>query len=58
MPADIIDGTKVAARVREGIKETIAKMPIKPGLATILVGDDPASAVYVGSKRRTCLELS
>ena len=32
-------------------------MPVKPGLATILVGDDPASAVYVGSKRRTCVEL-
>jgi methylenetetrahydrofolate dehydrogenase (NADP+) / methenyltetrahydrofolate cyclohydrolase len=57
MSAEIIDGTKVAARVREGIKETIDKMPVKPGLATILVGDDPASAVYVGSKRRTCVEL-
>jgi methylenetetrahydrofolate dehydrogenase (NADP+)/methenyltetrahydrofolate cyclohydrolase len=57
MSADIIDGTKVSARVREGIKETIDKMPVKPGLATILVGDDPASAVYVGSKRRTCVEL-
>ena len=54
MSAEIIDGTKVAARVREGIKETIDRMPVKPGLATILVGDDPASAVYVGSKRRTC----
>jgi methylenetetrahydrofolate dehydrogenase (NADP+)/methenyltetrahydrofolate cyclohydrolase len=32
-------------------------MAVKPGLATILVGDDPASAVYVASKRRTCVEL-
>src|SRR5271154_5919603 len=57
MTAELIDGAKIAARVREEVKEAVAKMPVKPGLATILVGDDPASAVYVGSKRRTCVEL-
>ncbi len=55
--AELIDGAKVASRVREEIQRVISRMPIKPGLATILVGDDPASAVYVGSKRRTCTEM-
>ncbi len=57
MTAELIDGRKVAARVRGEVGSTIARMPVKPGLATILVGDDPASAIYVGSKRRTCTEL-
>jgi methylenetetrahydrofolate dehydrogenase (NADP+)/methenyltetrahydrofolate cyclohydrolase len=57
MTAELIDGVLVAGRVRDEVKQAIAAMPIKPGLATILVGDDPASAVYVGSKRRTCVEL-
>jgi methylenetetrahydrofolate dehydrogenase (NADP+)/methenyltetrahydrofolate cyclohydrolase len=57
MTAELIDGVKIAARVREEVKEAVAKMPVKPGLATILVGDDPGSAIYVGSKRRTCVEL-
>jgi methylenetetrahydrofolate dehydrogenase (NADP+)/methenyltetrahydrofolate cyclohydrolase len=57
MAAELIDGTKVAARVRDEVKRAIEKMPVKPGLATILVGDDPASAIYVGSKRRACVEL-
>jgi methylenetetrahydrofolate dehydrogenase (NADP+) / methenyltetrahydrofolate cyclohydrolase len=57
MAAELIDGVKVAARVRDEIKQAISEMPVKPGLATILVGDDPASAVYVASKRRTCVEL-
>jgi methylenetetrahydrofolate dehydrogenase (NADP+)/methenyltetrahydrofolate cyclohydrolase len=57
MTAELIDGTAVAERVRAELREAIERMPVKPGLATILVGDDPASAVYVGSKRRTCVEL-
>jgi methylenetetrahydrofolate dehydrogenase (NADP+)/methenyltetrahydrofolate cyclohydrolase len=57
MTAELIDGAKIAEQVREEVKEAVAKMPVKPGLATILVGDDPASAIYVGSKRRTCVEL-
>jgi len=57
MTAELIDGVKIAARVREEVKEAVAKMPVKPGLATILVGDDPGSAIYVGSKRRACVEL-
>jgi methylenetetrahydrofolate dehydrogenase (NADP+)/methenyltetrahydrofolate cyclohydrolase len=57
MAAKLIDGRKIAGQVRAEIKQTISRMPVKPGLATILVGDDPASAVYVASKRRTCEEL-
>ena len=57
MAAELIDGAKVAARVREEVKQAVERMPVKPGLATILVGDDPASSIYVGSKRRACVEL-
>ena len=57
MAAELIDGTKVGARVREEVRRAVEGMPVKPGLATILVGDDPASAIYVGSKRRACVEL-
>ena len=62
MAAELIDGTRLAAcqlaaRVRERARQAIAAMPVKPGLATILVGDDPAPAVYVGAKRRTCVAL-
>ena len=57
MTAALIDGTKVAEQVRAEVKQTIARMPVKPGLATVLVGDDPASAIYVDSKRRACRDL-
>ncbi|UFS57805.1 bifunctional methylenetetrahydrofolate dehydrogenase/methenyltetrahydrofolate cyclohydrolase FolD [Subtercola endophyticus] len=57
MAAAIIDGRAVAARVRENLKEEVAafhaKTGIQPGLATVLVGEDPASEVYVASKRRS-----
>jgi len=56
MSAEIIDGKAVAAKVREEVKREVEGMGRKPGLATILVGDDPASAVYVGSKARACAE--
>jgi methylenetetrahydrofolate dehydrogenase (NADP+)/methenyltetrahydrofolate cyclohydrolase len=55
--AELIDGVKIAADLRGRVKESIDRMAVKPGLATILVGDDPASAVYVGAKRRACVEL-
>ena len=56
----IIDGKKIAAEVRAELKITIAQLTargIAPGLATILVGDDPASHVYVSSKIKACGEL-
>jgi methylenetetrahydrofolate dehydrogenase (NADP+)/methenyltetrahydrofolate cyclohydrolase len=56
----IIDGKSVAAQVLEECRAEAADLlarGIKPGLAVVLVGDDPASHVYVGSKVRTCLDL-
>lgn len=58
MSAAIIDGRKVAGQIREAIRtqaltrEKAGKRP--PGLAVILVGDDPASQIYVGHKRTAC----
>jgi methylenetetrahydrofolate dehydrogenase (NADP+) / methenyltetrahydrofolate cyclohydrolase len=51
MSARIIDGKAVAARIREEVAREIADLDVTPGLATVLVGDDPASAVYVRMKR-------
>jgi methylenetetrahydrofolate dehydrogenase (NADP+)/methenyltetrahydrofolate cyclohydrolase len=60
MPARIIDGNAVAARVRAEVAADVAKAIADggspPGLATVLVGDDPASAIYVASKQRACAE--
>jgi methylenetetrahydrofolate dehydrogenase (NADP+)/methenyltetrahydrofolate cyclohydrolase len=55
--ARLIDGKAVAARVRERVREEVAGMSTPPGLATILVGDDPASAVYVRMKREDSAEV-
>lgn len=61
MVANIISGTAVAAKIKTNIAETIkqklAEGKRAPGLAVVLVGSDPASQVYVGSKRKTCQEL-
>jgi methylenetetrahydrofolate dehydrogenase (NADP+)/methenyltetrahydrofolate cyclohydrolase len=50
--ARIIDGKAIAAKLRTGLAEQVATLPFRPGLAVVLVGDDPASAVYVRSKDR------
>lgn len=55
MAARIIDGRALAARTREGIAAEVAAMAIHgvvPGLAAVIVGDDPASKVYVGMKHK------
>ena len=61
MAASVIDGKAVAARVRADVarevSDLIAETGRVPGLATVLVGDDPASAVYVAGKRRACAEV-
>lgn len=56
----VIDGKAVSAKVLEELKaevEELKKESIVPGLAVVLVGEDPASQVYVGSKVKTCGEL-
>lgn len=52
-----IDGKQIAAQVRTELKEKVAGMQKKPGLAVILVGDDPASQVYVRNKQKACEEI-
>jgi methylenetetrahydrofolate dehydrogenase (NADP+)/methenyltetrahydrofolate cyclohydrolase len=52
----MIDGKAAALRVRAQVASEVATLDRKPGLATILVGDDPASAVYVAGKRRAVRE--
>jgi len=57
MTARLIDGKAVAAQVRESVREQVAELATPPGLATILVGDDPASTVYVRMKREDSAEV-
>jgi len=57
MAARIIDGKAIAAMVRAEVAEHVAKLPAPPGLAAVLVGDDPASHVYVGQKRKMAAEV-
>ena len=53
----IIDGKQIAKELRISIAEQVTKLDRKPGLAVILVGDDPASAVYVRNKDNACKEV-
>ena len=56
MAAIRIDGKALAAKIKEQAKREAALLPRRPGLAVIIVGDDPASRVYVNSKRKDCGE--
>lgn len=56
MNATMIDGKAVARTVRERVAREVTQLPEPPGLATVLVGDDPASAIYVSSKRKQCAQ--
>jgi methylenetetrahydrofolate dehydrogenase (NADP+)/methenyltetrahydrofolate cyclohydrolase len=61
MAARVIDGKAVAASLREQVAREVAEFAAEhgapPGLATVLIGDDPASEIYVSSKRRVSGEL-
>jgi len=61
VPATVIDGKALAARVRADVAREVAELTQRtgrpPGLATILVGDDAASAVYVSGKQKACAEV-
>jgi methylenetetrahydrofolate dehydrogenase (NADP+)/methenyltetrahydrofolate cyclohydrolase len=61
MSATIIDGKAVAARVREEVAAEVSELAahtgLTPGLATVLVGDDPASQIYVSGKQRACADV-
>jgi methylenetetrahydrofolate dehydrogenase (NADP+)/methenyltetrahydrofolate cyclohydrolase len=60
MTAQIIDGKQVAAEMRAELKEKVAELKtqgVTPGLAVVLVGEDPASKSYVTAKERACEEI-
>ncbi len=55
MSATIIDGKGLAQHMREALKNRVASFPNPPGLAVIIVGDNPASQVYVSNKEKACV---
>jgi methylenetetrahydrofolate dehydrogenase (NADP+) / methenyltetrahydrofolate cyclohydrolase len=61
MTAQVIDGKMIAEKVRQEVAEDVAAMVAagrpKPGLATVLVGENPASKVYVGAKQKACSQV-
>jgi methylenetetrahydrofolate dehydrogenase (NADP+)/methenyltetrahydrofolate cyclohydrolase len=61
MSAKVLDGKAVAAEIREGIRVSVAELlgsgGRAPGLAVVLVGESPASEVYVRNKRKACAEV-
>lgn len=60
MPAEIIDGKKISSEIKEGLKKKIEYLKGHgqvPGLAAVLVGDNPASQVYVNMKVKACEEI-
>jgi len=57
MTAKLLKGKEVADSIRASLKIEIQALPSKPGLAVILMGDNPASKAYVGMKKKACAEL-
>jgi len=57
MSAQILDGKESARKVKSEVTAAVADLDFQPGLATVLVGDDPASHTYVGGKRRDAAEV-
>lgn len=53
----ILDGRIVANKLKNEIKEKVSNLEVKPGLAVICIGNDPASQIYVKLKRKVCEEL-
>ena len=54
MAAQIIDGKAVSAKVKEEVRQEIEREGLDVGLAVVIVGDDPASRVYVNNKKKAC----
>jgi len=57
MSAKILDGKATAAAIKKELAVKVASMSTKPGLGTVLVGDDPGSHSYVGGKHKDCAEV-
>jgi len=56
MAARIIDGRKLASEIRAEVRRKASKLSFRPGLAAVLVGENPASRMYVSMKQKACLE--
>jgi methylenetetrahydrofolate dehydrogenase (NADP+)/methenyltetrahydrofolate cyclohydrolase len=57
MSATILDGKATAALIKEELRKVVSTLATKPGLGTVLVGDDPGSHSYVGGKHQDCAEV-
>ncbi|NLG88718.1 MAG: bifunctional methylenetetrahydrofolate dehydrogenase/methenyltetrahydrofolate cyclohydrolase FolD [Clostridiaceae bacterium] len=60
MEAKIINGRDIASEIRLGLKNDVEKLKrngVQPGLAVVIVGDDPASRIYVNNKKKVCDEI-
>src|SRR5712671_6611615 len=60
MPATILDGVKIAAQIKAELAQEVKRLAasgVRPGLAAVLVGHDPASEIYVRNKVKTCESL-
>ena len=54
MSAELLNGSRLAQRVRSQIRRRLKKLTFTPGLAVVQVGDDPASTLYIKHKQRDC----
>lgn len=57
MSAEILNGTRLAQRIRREIRQELKKLTFTPGLAVVQVGNDPASTVYIKHKQRDCKKV-
>ena len=57
MAAQLLDGKLIAEKIKAEIKAKTAKLNPKPGLAVVMVGDNPASQIYVKGKEKACAEV-
>ena len=57
MSAIILDGKATAATIKDELRQIVSKLSKKPGLGTVLVGDDPGSHSYVGGKHKDCADV-
>ena len=57
MSAQILDGKATALTIKQELAQIVVTLPIKPGLGTVLVGQDPGSQSYVAGKHRDCAEV-
>ena len=56
MAAVVMDGKALAAKIKEEVRQKVERMERKPGMAVVLVGEDPAALAYEAGKRKDCQE--